>query len=350
MKIGLIGPPLSGKSTLYQLLTGATQVSAARGGVPQAAARVPDRRLERLSEIFRPRKLTYALLEVADFPPLGHRCEISGEAAARLKTCHALAVVVRGHDSQSVPWPLQPVPPDLAFTDFLSEMLLNDLCQVETLLERSSDKKSGDQTGTLRACQALLEASRPLLSAEWTDDDWRILRNLAFLSIRPILVAVNISERQLLDGDYDNRSALVSLCAAAGYPIIEFCGTVEQEISLVSPEEQHDFLAAYGLKETGVARLAGGAYKLLDVCSFFTVGEDEVRAWTIKSGTVARKAAGKIHSDMERGFIRAEVIGYEEFLALGGSLKRARELGKLRLEGKEYPVQDGDIINFRFNI
>jgi ribosome-binding ATPase YchF (GTP1/OBG family) len=163
-------------------------------------------------------------------------------------------------------------------------------------------------------------------------------------------VAVNISEEQLLNGDYRNRQEIHSLCASACYPLIEFCGTVEQEISRVKPEEQQDFLAAYGLKEAGVSRLAGSARQLLDICSFFTVGEDEVRAWAIKAGTLARKAAGKIHSDIERGFIRAEVIGYEEFLALGGSLKRARELGKLRLEGKDYPVQDGDIINFRFNI
>jgi len=351
MKIGLIGPPLSGKSTLFQLLTGSTQTTSARGSVSQAAARVPDRRLERLSEIFRPRKLTYAQIEFADFPALGHGCEISVETANRLKACDVLAVVVRAHDSPDVPWPRQPVAPDLSFINFFQEMLLTDLCQVEALLGRARDKKnSNEEIGLLQACQALLESSKPLLAAEWKEDDWRILRNFAFLSARPVLVAVNIGEEQLLHGNYENREALYSLCASAGYPLIEFCGTVEQEISRVGPEEQQEFLDAYGLKETGVARLAEAAYKLLNVCSFFTVGEDEVRAWTIKSGTVARKAAGKIHSDIERGFIRAEVIGYEEFLALGGSLKRARELGKLRLEGKEYPVQDGDIINFRFNV
>lgn len=351
MKIGLIGPPLSGKTTLFRLLTGSAQTTSARGGVPQATARIPDRRLERLTEIFRPRKTTYALVEFADFPPLGHGCEISGEAANRLKTCDALAVVIRAHDSPNVPWPQQPITPDASFANFFQEMLLNDLCQVEVLLERARDRKCGsDELDTLQACRTLLEGSKPLLAGEWDEDAWRILRNFAFLSSRPVLVAVNISEEQLLNGNYENRQEIHSLCASARYPLIEFCGTVEQEISRVKPEEQQDFLAAYGLSEAGVSRLAGSAKQLLDICSFFTVGEDEVRAWTIKTGTVARKAAGKIHSDIERGFIRAEVIGYEEFMALGGSLKRARELGKLRLEGKDYPVQDGDIINFRFNI
>lgn len=351
MKIGLIGPRLSGKTTLFRLLTGAAQSTAAKGGVPQAAARVPDCRLERLAEIFRKRKLTYALVEFADFPALGHACEITGEAAARLKTCDALAVVIRAHGSPDVPWPRQPVPPNQSFSDFFNEMLLNDLCQAEALLKRARDSKlSSDEIQTLLAGKALLEASRPLFSAEWEEADQRVLRNFAFLSSRPVLVAVNLDEEQLLQGDYVHRRELQALCAAAGYPLIEFCGTLEQEISRMRPEEQQDFLAAYGLKESGVTRLASGAYKLLGLCSFFTIGDEEVRAWTIKTGTVTRKAAGKVHSDMERGFIRAEVIGYEEFLTMGGSLKRAREQGKLRLEGKEYPVQDGDIINFRFNI
>lgn len=351
MKIGIIGPPLSGKTTLFQLLTGTASGTATRGGVPQAAARVPDRRVERLAEIFKPRKLTYASVEFADFPALGQGCEISGEAATKLKVCDALAVVIRAHTSPSVPWPRLPTLPEEAFANFFDEILLNDLCQTEALLARAKDKKrSGEETQTLEACKVLLESSKPLLSEAWSVEELSVLRNFAFLSSRPCLVAVNLGEEQLLSGDYEGRLELRALCATAGYPLIEFCGTVEQEISRVGQEEQQEFLAVYGLKETGVARLASAAYNLLGVCSFFTVGEDEVRAWTIKTGTLARKAAGKIHSDIERGFIRAEVIGYEEFLSLGGSLKRARELGKLRLEGKEYPVQDGEIINFRFNI
>jgi ribosome-binding ATPase YchF (GTP1/OBG family) len=191
---------------------------------------------------------------------------------------------------------------------------------------------------------------KPLSSGIWSETALPYLRNFAFLSLRPVLVAVNVDEDQLQEKSYEGRAALNKQCQAAGYPLIEFCGTLEKEISQMEPSEQQVFLAEYGLAQSGIARVAAAAYQLLNLVSFFTVGEDEVRAWTINAATPAKKAAGKIHSDMERGFIRAEVIHYEEFMALGASLKTAREQGKLRLEGKDYLVQDGDIINFRFNV
>ncbi|MDW7650946.1 MAG: DUF933 domain-containing protein [Bacillota bacterium] len=353
MKIGIVGPALSGKTTLFQLLTGASPVGS-KGGIPQGAARVPDERIDQLSAIYKPKKTTYATVEFADFPSLGSGCELTGETASRLKALDALAVVVRAHDDPSVPWPDVPVTADQAFSSFLQEMVLTDLCQVESLLTKGKDKKdkkrTPDEQRVLEACQVLLEETKPLSAGNWSDEDLPVMRNYAFLSSRPVLVAVNLDEEQLQEKDYPGREALSALCAEAGYPLVEFCGTLEAEISRMDKQEQLEFMAEYGLTETGIARIAGAAYELLNLCSFFTVGEDEVRAWTISAGLPAKKAAGKIHSDIERGFIRAEVINYEEFMSLGGAMKNARDQGKLRLEGKEYPVRDGDIINFRFNV
>ena len=351
MKIGIIGPALSGKTTLFQLLTGASSPTGNKGAVPQGAARVPDERIEELVKIFKPKKTTYASVEFADFPSLGSGCELTGETASRLKACDALAVVVRGHRDPSVSWPKEPVTPDKAFANFLNEMILTDLCQVEALLAKNKDKKrTADEQRVLEACQALLEATKPISAGDWNADDAPVLSNYAFLSSLPVLVTVNLDEDQVQLKDYAGREPLVALCEDAGYPLVEFCGSLEAEISQMDRQEQEDFLAEYGLSESGISRLTGAAYQLLHLCSFFTVGEDEVRAWTISAGLPAKKAAGKIHSDIERGFIRAEVINFEEFTALGNSMKTAKEQGKLRLEGKEYPVKDGDMINFRFNV
>jgi GTP-binding protein YchF len=351
MKIGIIGPALSGKTTLFQLLTGATSASGGKSATVQGAARVPDERVDELSRIFKPKKITFATVEVADFPSLGSGGEMTGEAAGRLKACDALAVVVRAHRDPSVRWAEEPVLPDAAFSNFLNEMILNDLCQVETLLGRTKDKKrTAEEDRVLQTCQEILEETRPLSAKTWSPEELPFIKNYAFLSSRPVLVAVNLDEEQLQEKAYDGKEALMALCEEAGYPLVEFCGSLEVEISQMDKQEQEVYLSEYGLEKSGIARLAEATYSLLELISFFTVGEDEVRAWTIRTNTPAKKAAGKIHSDIERGFIRAEVIHYDEFLSLGGSLKTARDQGKLRLEGKEYPVRDGDIINFRFNV
>ncbi len=351
MKIGIVGPALAGKTTLFNMLTGGVSTAGGKGTVPLAAARVPDSRVDELSVIYKPKKTTFASVEFADFPALGSGCEIAGETAGRLKACDALTIVVRAHRDPTVPWPAEPMNPDSSFFSFLNEMIFSDLCQAEKLLETNKDKRrTPEETRLVESCLALLEETRPISSATWTQEQKQILHNYAFLSSRPVLVAVNLDEEQLLANDFSGKEALSEACAAAGYHIYQFSGQLESEISRVEKKEQDEYLKEYGLSESGIARLANAAYQLLGLCSFFTVGEDEVRAWTVKCGTPARKAAGKIHSDLERGFIRAEVIGFDEFIALGGSLKTAREHGKLRLEGKEYLVKDGEIINIRFNV
>ncbi|NLZ38619.1 MAG: redox-regulated ATPase YchF [Firmicutes bacterium] len=351
MKIGIIGPSLAGKSTLFQLLTGATSGHGGKNGIPQGAAKVPDDRIDKLAAIFNPKKTIHATVEFADFPALGHGGELSGETAGRLKALDALTVVVRAHRDPAVAWPQEPINPDEAFANFLQEMILTDLVQVEKLLSRNKDKKrTAAEEKVLKDCQSLLEDMKPISAVHWNEEALSILRNYAFLSSRPVLVAVNVDEEQLQMHSYTGKERLIAQCQDAGYPLIEFCGTLEMEIKQMEVEEQELFMAEYGLKQSGISRLAAAAYQLLNLISFFTVGEDEVRAWTIKAGTTAKKAAGKIHTDMERGFIRAEVINYDEFMALDASFKTARELGKLRLEGKDYLVADGDIINFRFNV
>ena len=351
MKIGIIGPALAGKTTLFQLLTGTTSIHGGKNGIPLGAARIPDIRIDKLAAIFNPKRTIHASVEFADFPALGHGGEFNGETAGRLKTLDALTVVVRAHRDPAVPWPQEPIEPDIAFANFLQEMILTDLVQVEKLLSRNKDKKrTAMEESFLIDCQTLLEEMKPISAANWSKEALPYLRNYAFLSSRPVLVAVNVDEEQLQMHSYAGRDQLVAQCQAAGYPLIEFCGTLEKEINQMEPQEQQLFMAEYGLAQSGISRLAAAAYQLLNLISFFTVGEDEVRAWTIEAGTPAKKAAGKIHSDIERGFIRAEIINYEEFMTLDASFKTARELGKLRLEGKDYLVADGDIINFRFNV
>ncbi|NLP36239.1 MAG: hypothetical protein GX357_01145, partial [Firmicutes bacterium] len=247
MKIGIIGPGLSGKSTLFRLLTGAGAGSG-KGGIPQGAARVPDERVEQLAEIFKPKKTTFATIEFADFPPLGNSGQISGEMSGRLKALDALAVVVRAHRDPSVPWPAEPLAPNAAFSAFMEEMILADLVHVETLLGRKKDKRTPEEQKLLETCQTLLEEMKPLYAGTWTEDDLPYLRNFAFLSSRPILVAVNLDEEQMQDLSYSRREELRELCREAGYPLIEFCGTLEMEISQMAKEDQVEFMAAYGLK------------------------------------------------------------------------------------------------------
>lgn len=350
MRIGIIGPAMTGKTTLFSLLTG-KEPAPGKAALPQAPAKIPDYRIDELSAAFKPKKTTHATIEFADFPPLGTGFELDGETAARVKNCDALAVVLRAHRDVTVPWPKDPVTPDVAFSSFLGEMLLSDLCQIENLMSGKREKqRTAEEKVLLAECKELLEQELPLSSRSWSEDQQRILKNFAFLSSRPALVAVNLDEEQLAAGDYEGRDALISLCNNSGYPVLDFCGTLEMEISLMEKSEQEAFLAEYGLTESGISRVAKAAYSLLGLCSFFTVGEDEVRAWTVKEETPVRRAAGKIHTDLERGFIRAEVISFEQLKQLGFSLKTARDQGKLRLEGKDYPVVDGDIISIRFNV
>ncbi|NLA59449.1 MAG: redox-regulated ATPase YchF, partial [Firmicutes bacterium] len=265
-----------------------------------------------------------------------------------------LVQVVRAFDSETVPHVLGEVDVMRDVDLLQSELVLTDLALLETRLERLTKgrvkgKENKEDLALLEKCRAHLEAEQPLTQVEFTEDEAAILRQYTFYTAIPMVLAVNLDEEQLTTGTYKEQEELAAWAAARGIPVIPICGKLEEEITTLAPEERAPFLADLGLEETGIARLARTVYRHLGLISYFTVGKDEVRAWTIKDGTNARQAAGKIHSDIERGFIRAEVVGYEDFKQ-AGNMNRAKQKGLCRLEGKEYIVKDGDIISFRFNV
>lgn len=355
LRCGIIGLPLVGKTTLFNLLTQAeaeTSTFAGRTKTNIRTAPIPDPRLDFLASLYHPRKITPATLEIIDVPGLTSGAGTAFLAAVR--EVDALLHVVRAfqrEDVLHVEGSLNPVR-DLEMIN--AELLLADLQLVETRLERiaASKKIKGDllaEQSALRRCQEALEAEKPLLEAGLTAEEWQVLRHMGFLTTKPMIIVVNIDEEQLRVGHYEGQEDVEAYAAARGIPVLTLCAALEAEIARLKPADREVFLQEMGITEPGIDRLARAIYRRLGLISFLTAGEDEVRAWTIKEGTNARAAAGKIHSDIERGFIRAEVVGFDD-LKSTGDMNKAREKGLVRLEGKDYLVQDGDIINFRFNV
>ena len=357
MEFGILGLELSGKSTLFSLLTG-HPVGGPHGkpGAHVGVAQVPDPRLDRLSALFRPRKHTPATVRFVDVPGI-----VKGGAASlnlpELRTMDGLAVVVRGFVSDAVPHPEGSLDParDLELVE--TELLLNDLSVAGNRLERLArelgKRKAPDleaEREALERCRAALEAGTPLRRLGLAAGELRALKGFSFLSLKPMLVILNVGEAEAgdLPGVLD-RAGLGRWRGEHAVAASAVCATLEQEISLLAPADQAPFLADLGLPDRALDRLLRAAYALLGLVSFFTVGEDECRAWSVPTGTPALKAAGVIHSDFERGFIRAEVVPWEELLE-AGSLAACRTRGTLRLEGKDYVVRDGDVVTFRFNV
>ncbi|MGE5529890.1 MAG: redox-regulated ATPase YchF [Patescibacteria group bacterium] len=360
MKLGLVGLPTAGKTTLYNLLTGANEATAsfasgrveARTGV----AVVPDARIDWLSRLYKPRRTVHAQIECIDLPGLavGEAREGKNQFLASVRNVDAIVQVVRAFASGSVPHLLGGVDPARDLELLHTELLLADLDVVE---RRAGKLKEGRKlTPENRLELDALEKLHPVLAAGGRAADVELsraeaeqLRGFALLTERPVLVVVNMDGEQFRAGDYPARDRLLGYAREHKLPVLPLCIEDELEISRLDPEDRAVFLAELKLEESGVHRLARAAYDLLGLISFFTVGEDEVRAWTIQAGTAAKSAAGKVHSDIERGFIRAEVVRYGDLESLG-TMAKVREKGLFRLEGKEYVVQDGDIINFRFNV
>jgi ribosome-binding ATPase len=337
MKAGLVGFPLSGKTTLFNAIT-----TLHRGGdshVHLGAIKVPDKRIDHLAAVYKPRKVTYAEMRFADLP--GARGKgLEGESLRALADVDALCLVLRGFADGGAPEPLK----DLR--EFDAELALADLQVVERRMDRLR-KEHGGTTGSefheLSNLRGHLETGNPLRTMRWTEAEEREMAHFGFLSRRPMLVVQNVAEA---DAAVPLAPELESEVRARGAEGLTLSAEVESEIAELDPAEQPAFLESIGLREPARDRFIRAAYHLLDLISFFTVGEDEVRAWTIHRGDKAPRAAGKIHSDLERSFIRAEVIHYEDFVAAGGEAK-AREKGRMRLEGKEYVVRDGDILHVR---
>jgi GTP-binding protein YchF len=300
----------------------------------------------------RPRKTTYATIDFWDVPGFlpGKN---SGGFLQSVSDVDALVVVVRAFESDIVP-SYNGIQPYEDFNALQQELQVSDWSLLETRMERIAKQRmknpqAADELGLLEKCQATLEQDRPLRQLELDEEEEKSLRTYDFLTRKPLIVVVNLDEEQMRSDSYPQKEELEGELARLHIPLIKVSAQIESEISELDQDDARVFLDELGLEDTGIARLARTVYAHLGLISFFTVGEDEVRAWTIKKGTAAKQAAGKIHSDIERGFIRAEVVSYDDLLECGSS-QAVKEKGRFRLEGKEYIVQDGDIISFRFNV
>lgn len=348
MKIGLIGLPRVGRTTVFNLLTGRGEVTGGGGReAHRATIKVPDARIDRLAGIFKPKKTTYAEIEFLDLPAFEvGRGGIPPERLTEMRNVDALVHVLRAFpDAEPGGGPAS----DAAALE--QELILTDLLLVERRLERlQSDIAKGrkellpEQSLLLRLQSALGEET-PLRRVAFDEAEDALVRGYQFLSRPPMVLLANCGP----EPDARGLAGAAALAEAGGLAFLSLNAIDEWEIARLAPEDRQAFLADIGVSEAARDRFIRICYELLALASFFTVGEDEVRAWTIERGLPAVRAAGKIHSDLERGFIRAEVIAYETFIARG-SLAEARKHGELRLEGKEYPVQDGDILNIRFNV
>ena len=353
MKVGLVGFAGSGKTTIFNALTG---LSAEVGGygVREKAnigvIKVPDHRVDRLGELFKPKKKTYAeisFVDVAGPPAEAAEHAQSGldpKLVQHMREADALVHVIRAFDNPMVLEAPDPARDIRAFDD---ELILTDLVQIENRITRlKKEKDSARESDLMKRLKEALESETLLRDLELAPEELALLAGFRFLSLKPLLLLINQGEES---AGKEVSAGVQSLADAKRLSVIAMSGKVESEIAELAPDEQREFLKDLGIEEPARDRFIRAAYSLLDLISFLTAGEDECRAWSIKRGTIAHRAAGVIHSDIERGFIRAEVTRFEDLIELG-SEARCREQGKLKLEGKEYVVQDGDVVHFRFNV
>jgi ribosome-binding ATPase len=357
METGILGLPKSGKTTLFNILTAARQTTdkfTRSGETHVGVAVVPDPRLEKLRDLFQPKKFTPATVRYVDVPGI-ERGEGAAEAVDldKLKTVDAMMHVVRAFEDAELPHPEGSVDPARDVESVDLELVLADHGLVERRIERlEKSKKRGLSPEEEREKKLLVETVLPALEAErqlrtmtLDPDDERRLRGFQLLSAKPLLVVLNVGEAEVATAD----PASYGIEAGEARQVIVVSAPIEEEISRLAPDEQREFLADLGLAEPPAARVLRATLELLGRVAFFTVGEDEVRAWTVRRAATAVEAAATIHTDLARGFIRAEVVGYDELLQLGG-MARARSAGRLRLEGKQYQVQDGEIMHVKFNV
>ncbi len=358
MKTGIIGLPQVGKTSLFRILTKAHLSEQAYSNPREAhigVAKVPDDRLDKLAALYNPKKLTHTSVEYVDVGAIGQEALKDTAYAAHLRQVDALAHVVRAFEDASIPHvgaidPLR----DIKNVEF--DMIVSDLGQVEKRLERlEKDLKKmrtpelERESELLTRAKAHLETEKPLRELEMTADDKKRIRGFLFLSEKPILYVLNISESTQLGKEIDEAVAKYGVTEIASRPnagATAICGKVEAELSEMADEEAAEFLGSYGLIESGLTRLIRKTYELMGLISFFTAGEDECRAWQVPAKSRAQNAAGAIHSDLEKHFIRAETIRWDQLLE-AGSEANARAKGTLRLEGKDYIVQDGDVMHIR---
>jgi len=357
MQVALIGMTQSGKTMLFSAITeGHVHVSAgAAHQVDKAVVKVPDPRLKVLSDIFKPKKTTYATIEFLDLPGLNFSDESNRHEARRIiaqaRQADMLVLVLCGFKSDSVAAYRDRINPRDDLEELKGEMVLADLDLVANRIDKleksitkptKTQEQDKQELALMRRCNDVLENMQPLAQAIKTPEEEKLVRSFGFLTLKPLCVVINVNE------DQQDQPVDLSSDQAEG-EVIALSAQLEAELAVLEDEERQAFLQDMGLNEIARDRLVSTCYRTLNLASFLTVGSDEVRAWTIASGCAAVEAAGEVHSDIQRGFIRAETVNYDDFIS-AGDMKSAKAAGKVRLEGKTYPVRDGDIINFRFNV
>jgi len=357
MKVAIVGLDLAGKTTLFHALTRG-QAAGGSGWSDRslvAVVEVPDRRVDRLVEMYHPRKVARTAVEFIDGaggPATGEKSRFGPQFLADIRSSDALVHVIRAFDNPAAPVE-RPLDPLADAKQLAYELILADLDLVEKRLERLEKQAKGaggtPEADVLPRLREHLEAELPVSAMTLSPQEREAIQHLEFLSDKPLVLVANIGEDDIGKSDLPLLTPLREDAGRTQTPLLDICAKVEAEVAQLPPEEEQSFLEALGVSESGRYRLIRTVFDLLGLISFFTVGEDEVKAWTIQRGDNAVTAAGKIHSDLARGFIRAEVIPYDA-LAEAGDPQAARAAGKYRLEQKNYLVQDGDILNIRFSV
>jgi GTP-binding protein YchF len=373
VKLIITGFSNSGKTTVFNALTGLDvktttyPESISSGGEQHTGiVNIPDTRLDTLSSVYSPKKTTFATVAYSDFPgitPASGNGDVSQNIKVfnLIRDADAIVHVVRAFEDESVVHPMKGVDPKRDVSSFEDELILGDLVFVEKRLEkideqgRKGRKPDEADRQLLLKCRKKLEDEISLRDCDFTDEEKRLVLQYQFLTTIPEIIVLNVDEHDIHSDKVKNLQNEIE-----GYfkaktrgsvpPVIVLCGKIEMEIAQLPPDEGRAFLEDLGIRDSAMLKLCRTSYNALGLISFFTVGKDEVKAWTIKAGTPALVAAGKIHSDIERGFIRAEVVGFDDYRSADFTMGKARERGLVRLEGKTYVVQDGDIINFKFNV
>ena len=364
MKLGIVGLPNVGKSTLFNAIT---KAGAEAANYPFCTIEpnigvvtVPDKRIDTLHEVYNSKKTVYATIEFCDIAGLVKGASkgegLGNKFLGHIREVAAIVHVVRGFENENIVHVSGRIDPLDDIDTINTELILADMEHIEKRITKTTKILKGDKSlqkelDLLNKVNAHLQEGKSARALSLTEEEAETVKGFELLSFKPIIYVVNVSESDAADdGSNEMVKKVREFALTEGAEVVVICAEIEQEISELEPEEKALFLEDLGVSESGLDKLVKASYKLLNLISFLTAGEDECRAWTIKDGTKAPQAAGKIHTDFERGFIRAETIAYDKLMECEGSLAKAREKGLIRSEGKEYIVKDGDVMNFLFNV